>query len=110
MAAASLPMMGETTSKILLLVNPFLCDEILESTGMAGEAQAFLRAQAQESLAYERVTEKLDGSILQGAVEIDQHFAAGEQVHLAEHRIGHQTMAGKHHPLPQGAIERGLSI
>src|SRR4051812_28672791 len=100
----------EAMSMILLLVDAFLEDEVLESAGVGGEAQAFLRTESQEPLAYERIAEKPDGTVLQAAVEIDQHVAAGDQVHLAEYRIRHQAVVGKHHPLPQRAIERGLPV
>src|SRR6187402_3253349 len=110
MTAASLPVRGVAMSKILLLVNPFLWDEVLESIGMRGEPEALLRTKTQEPLADKRIAEQLDGSILQGVVEIDQYVPARDQVHLPEYGIGDQAMVGKDHSLPQRTIERGLPV
>src|ERR1700744_4257691 len=92
-------------SCVALLVDALFRDEVQERTGLIGEAQTFLRSQAEKALADQRIAKELQRAVLQRAVEIDEHVAAGNKMHLAEHRIGDQAMVGEHHPVAQCAIE-----
>ena len=74
---------------------------------MCRKAQAFLRADAEKPAPDQRVAKQSDDAILQFAIEIDQHVAARNQMHLAERGIGHEAMVGKDGALAQGLVEHG---
>src|SRR5262249_42484272 len=65
----------ELSSLHVLPVDALLADEFGEGFGVAGKAQALLRAQAQKTFSGQRILEEADGAILQLPVEVDEHVA-----------------------------------
>src|SRR6187401_2229256 len=58
--------------------------EICEQIRGFAEAQALLRAEPEKTAADQRIAEQAQSTVLQFLVEIDEHVAAGDEMHLGE--------------------------
>ena len=70
--------------------------ELGEGVGVRREAQRSPWRRAEKALAAQRVAEQPERAVLQLAVEVDQHVAARDQLHLGEHAVGGQAVVGEH--------------
>src|SRR5271154_6760576 len=66
-----------------------------------GEVERFPVAKAQKATMTQTLGKLLQHLILQRPIEINEHVAAADQVHLAEDAVGHQVVIGKRDALLQ---------
>ena len=97
-------------STITPLVDPSPADERHEGRRLAGEAQRLLRAEAEKAVAAQRIAEQAQRPVLQRAVEVDEHVAAGDELHLGEDAVGGQAVIGEHDVLPQRLVEHRPAV
>src|SRR3569623_763700 len=72
--------------------------------------QRLFRADTEETYTAQRFPEQTYRPILQLAVEINEHVAAGHQLHLREHTVGGETMVRKHDVLSKRLVEHRPAV
>ncbi len=97
-------------ARVLLLEDPLGSRELGERVGVRREAQRFLRADAEEALAAQRVAKQAERPVLQLAVEVDQHVPARHQLHLGEDAVGRQAVIGEHDVGAQRLVEHRAAV
>src|SRR3954470_24107792 len=92
------------------LVDPSLGQELAEPGRLVGEPQVLLEPEAQKALAAQRPAQHAERAVLELALEVDQHVAARDELHLGERAVGRQAVIGEHDRLAQPAIERRAAV
>src|SRR5690606_38127355 len=85
----------ESVMGSVFLIDALFAVEVRKSCGVAGEAEAFFGADAEEALSHERIVEEADGAVLEIAVEVDENVAAGDQVGFREDGVRHEAVIRK---------------
>lgn len=77
---------------------------------MAAKPHRLPAAQAEHAPLGQALREEADGPVLQGSVEVDQHVAAHDEVHLPQGAIGGQVVLSEHHVAGQRRVHDGRLV
>ncbi len=82
----------------------------LKESWCAEKRSDSLEPMPEKSLAAQRIPEQADRPVLQVAVEIDEHIAAGHELHFGKYTVGGQAVIRKDDVLAQRLVENGPAV